>query len=65
MKKCQKQVEDHRSYDVMYETASEWLAAARTKYSSSESLSNCLEDLQTGQTIVQVKTSVFLFAYFK
>ena len=54
MKKCEQHVADHKAYDVTYASAAQYAADARAKYAACETLSSCLEDLQTRQTVVQV-----------
>ena len=58
MKKCEQHVADHKAYDVTYAAASQYAADARAKYAACETLSSCLEDLQTRQTVVQVRARV-------
>ena len=55
MKKCEQHVADHKAYDVTYASAAQYAADARAKYAACETLSSCLEDLQTRQTVVQVR----------
>ena len=55
VKKCEQNVADHEVYDEKYAAALKWVNDAQERFAACDGEKQTSDDLQTKQTIVQVR----------